>query len=119
MQQEGFDHWRRDEDTDTNIGSNGDGSSLEVPRTTDLWESMQCLRPLGYGVNNFDKRKQDSWLIFRIENWLKTDSISKQKMTERPDSTNQTKTETNLQFYNLHFGPQTEIMMIAHTFNET
>lgn len=24
---------------DTNIGSNGDGSSLEVPRTTDLWKN--------------------------------------------------------------------------------
>ena len=25
--------------TDSNIGSNGDGSSLEVPRTTDLWKA--------------------------------------------------------------------------------
>ena len=31
-----FDHWRKAANTDTNIGSNGDGSSLEVPRTTDL-----------------------------------------------------------------------------------
>ena len=60
MQQEKFDLWWRDEDTDTNIGSNGDGSSLEVPRTTDLWERRQCLRPLGYGVNNFDKPKPNS-----------------------------------------------------------
>jgi len=29
--------------TDTNIGSNGDGSSLEVPRTLDLWESRPVL----------------------------------------------------------------------------
>ena len=86
MQQEDFDHWQRDEDTDTNIGSNGDGSSLEVPRTTDLWESRQCLCPLGYGVNNFEKAKQDSWLILRTENGLKADWISKPKMTERPDS---------------------------------
>ena len=33
-----FDHWRKAAKTDTNIGSNGDGSSLEVPRTTDLWK---------------------------------------------------------------------------------
>jgi len=26
-----FDHWRKAAKTDTNIGSNGDGSSLEVP----------------------------------------------------------------------------------------
>ena len=31
-----FDHWRKAAKNDTNIGSNGDGSSLEVPRTTDL-----------------------------------------------------------------------------------
>ena len=31
-----FDHWRKAAKIDTNIGSNGDGSSLEVPRTTDL-----------------------------------------------------------------------------------
>ena len=29
--------------TDSNIGSNGDGSSLEVPRTLDLWESRPVL----------------------------------------------------------------------------
>ena len=52
-----FDHWRKAENTDTNIGSNGDGSSLKVPRTTNFWESRQCLRPLGYEVNNFDKTK--------------------------------------------------------------
>ena len=34
-----FDHWRKATKTDTNIGSNGDGSSLEVPRTTDLWKA--------------------------------------------------------------------------------
>ena len=34
-----FDHWRKAAKTDTNIGSNGDGSSLEVPRTTDLWKA--------------------------------------------------------------------------------
>ena len=33
-----FYHWRKVANTDTNIGSNGDGSSLEVPRTTDLWK---------------------------------------------------------------------------------
>ena len=33
-----FDHWRKAAKADSNIGSNGDGSSLEVPRTTDLWE---------------------------------------------------------------------------------
>ena len=37
--------------TDTNIGSNGDGSSLEVPRTLDLWESRPVLYSLGNGVN--------------------------------------------------------------------
>ena len=34
-----FDHWRKVAKADTNIGSNGDGSSLEVPRTTDLWKA--------------------------------------------------------------------------------
>jgi len=34
-----FDHWRKSGKTDTNIGSNGDGSTLEVPRIADLWES--------------------------------------------------------------------------------
>ena len=34
-----FDLRRRDEDTDSKIGSNGDGSSWEVPRTADFWES--------------------------------------------------------------------------------
>ena len=38
-----FDHWRKAGKTDTNIGSNGDGSSLEVPRTLDLWESRPML----------------------------------------------------------------------------
>ena len=38
-----FDHWRKAGKTDTNIGSNGDGSSLEVPRTVDLWESRPML----------------------------------------------------------------------------
>jgi len=38
-----FDHWRKARKTDTNIGSNGDGSSLEVPRTVDLWESRPVL----------------------------------------------------------------------------
>ena len=71
MQQENFDLWWRDEDINSNIGSNGDGSSLEVPRTTNFWESRQCLRPLGYGVHNFNKSTQDSWLILLTENWLK------------------------------------------------
>ena len=47
-----FDHWRKAAKTDTNIGSNGDGSSLEVPRTLDLWESRSMLYPLGNGVIN-------------------------------------------------------------------
>ena len=34
-----FDHWRKVAKTNTNIGSNGDGSSLEVPRTIDLWKA--------------------------------------------------------------------------------
>ena len=34
-----FDHWSKATNTDTNIGSNGDGSSLEVPRTIDLWKA--------------------------------------------------------------------------------
>ena len=34
-----FHHWRKDAKADTNIGSNGDGSSLEVPRTIDLWKA--------------------------------------------------------------------------------
>ena len=33
--------------TDTNIGSNGDGSSLEVPRTLDLWDSRPVFYSLG------------------------------------------------------------------------
>jgi len=45
-----FDHWRKAGKTDTNIGSNGDGSSLEVPRTLDLWESRPVPYPLGNGV---------------------------------------------------------------------
>ena len=31
--------WRRDVKTESNIGSNGDGISLEVPTTTDLWKA--------------------------------------------------------------------------------
>ena len=42
-----FDHWRKASKTDTNIGSNGDGSSLEVPRTVDLWVSRLVPYPLG------------------------------------------------------------------------
>ena len=38
--------------TDTNIGSIGDGSSLEVPRTLDLSESRPVPYPLGNGVKN-------------------------------------------------------------------
>jgi len=34
-----FDHWRKATKTDTTIGSNGDGSSLEVPRMADLWKA--------------------------------------------------------------------------------
>jgi len=34
-----FDLWWRDDHTDSNIGSNGDGSSLEVPIMVDLWKS--------------------------------------------------------------------------------
>ena len=34
-----FDHWRKAAKAHTNSGSNGDGSSLEVPRTTDLWKA--------------------------------------------------------------------------------
>ena len=47
-----FDHWKKAGKTDTNIGSNGNGSSLEVPRTTDLWESRPVPYPLGNGVKN-------------------------------------------------------------------
>ena len=42
-----FDHWRKAAKTDSNIGSNGDGSSLEVPRTTDLWESRPVPPSIG------------------------------------------------------------------------
>jgi len=42
-----FDHWWKVSNTDTNIASNGDGSSLEVPRTPDLWESRPVPYPLG------------------------------------------------------------------------
>ena len=42
-----FDHWRKAGKTDTNIGSNGDGSSLEVPRTVDLWESRPVFSTIG------------------------------------------------------------------------
>ena len=45
-----FDHWRKAGKIDTNIGSNGDGSSLELPRTADLWESRRLPYPLGKGV---------------------------------------------------------------------
>ena len=38
-----FDHWRKAAKADTNIGSNGDGSSLEVPRTTDIWKADNAL----------------------------------------------------------------------------
>ena len=76
-----FDHWRKAAKTDINIGSNGDGSSLEVPRTIDLWEGKQWLRPLGYGVNNFKTPKNqllwnfDSRLIVELTNpKLKQDS---------------------------------------------
>ena len=47
-----FDHWRKAAKADTNIGSNGDGSSLEVPRTTDLWESRPVPYPLGKWSQN-------------------------------------------------------------------
>ena len=42
-----FDHWRKAAKTDTNIGSNGDGSSEEVSRIADLWESRQCISSIG------------------------------------------------------------------------
>jgi len=42
-----FDHWRKAGKTDTKIGSNGDGSSLEVPRTLDLWESRPVPSSIG------------------------------------------------------------------------
>jgi len=41
--------------TDTNIGSNGDGGSLEVPRTLDLWESRPVPYLLGNGVNLYTR----------------------------------------------------------------
>jgi len=41
--------------TDTNIGSNGDGSSLEVPRTLDLWLSRPVPYSLGNGVNLYTR----------------------------------------------------------------
>jgi len=47
-----FDHWRKASKIDTNIGSNGDGSSLKVPRTIDIWESRSVPYPLGNGVKN-------------------------------------------------------------------
>jgi len=62
-----FDHWRKAAKTDTNIGSNGDGSSLEVPRTADLWESRPAPYPLGNGVKN------SNWNA-----WLKTDDLTTQ-----------------------------------------
>jgi len=34
-----FDHWRKATKIETKIGSNGDGSPLELPRTIDLWEA--------------------------------------------------------------------------------
>ena len=49
-----FDHWRKARKTDTNIGSNGDGSSLEVPRTSDLWES----RPVPYNYWAMESKTQ-------------------------------------------------------------
>jgi len=56
---ENFDHRWKCEDTDTNIGSNGDGSSWEVLRTTDPWKSRILLSSIGkYGVNNFKTPKQ-------------------------------------------------------------
>jgi len=42
-----FDHWRKDSKAETNIGSNGNGISLEVPRIADVWESRPVPYPLG------------------------------------------------------------------------
>ena len=47
-----FDHWTKAAKDDTNIVSNGDGSSLEVPRTADLWESRPVPYPLGNGIDD-------------------------------------------------------------------
>ena len=49
-----FDHWRKAGKTDTNIGSNGDGSYLEVPRTLDLWES----KPVPYNYWEMESKTQ-------------------------------------------------------------
>ena len=49
-----FDHLRKAAKDDTNIGSNGDGSSLEVPRTVDLWESKPVPYPLGNGIDDLE-----------------------------------------------------------------
>ena len=49
-----FDHWRKAGKNDTNIGSNGDGSSLEVPRIADLWES----RPVPYNYWAMESKTQ-------------------------------------------------------------
>jgi len=51
-----FDHWLNASKTDTNMGSNGDGSSFEVPRTAYLWESRPVPYPLGNMESiNFNK----------------------------------------------------------------
>jgi hypothetical protein len=53
--------------TDSNIGSNGDGSSLEVPRTLDLWESRPVPYSLGNGVN-FYTCDQTETTLFDLDN---------------------------------------------------
>ena len=69
-----FDLWRRDEETDSNIGSNGDGSSLEVPRTTDLWKADSAF------IHSEMESKYENW---HYADWLwlkaKTENHNKTK----------------------------------------
>ena len=75
-----FDHWRKDAKADSNIGSNGDGSSLEVPRTTDLWKADSAL-----SIGQWNQKLKTEMHDWKLMNWwhkmtltqLKTDSILK------------------------------------------
>ena len=107
--------WRRDEQTDSNIGSNGDGSSLEVPRTMDLWKADSSFIhwAMESTIWQINTRMLTDWLN---ENSTETNSTLKLKWLKKPT---QTKTEILLQNYSLHFGPQTEEKITVHTCDET
>ena len=75
-----FDHWRKAAKIDTNIDSNGDGSSLEVPRTTDLWKADSAF--IHWAMESKTQSEMHDW---KLMTWrhkltltqLKTNSILK------------------------------------------